>query len=194
MIKKMYLATGVVVLLCLVGLTGCGTNKNTFDGKYTDVGDSSIYYELSKDGTYTTNNPGEDMEGVPFSDYGTYSIENGEVILFAGDDPDDPEFTYYMGYVYKDTICSKWEGELPSKKQDFEIFVQPFEQFSSKYQFNENGEYEYTVTGENNKLIIRKKGVYNIEKNKVTCEDDDGLIDTFYSTEDGIYRVDFIKE
>ena len=201
MIKRMYLVIGAVFLLCLLGLTGCKTDKNTFDGKYVSASDLPIYYEFSKDGTYTTNY--YEIVGEDWYDYGTYSIEDNKLILFQGEDLDsEVEF----GYIYKDTICSKWEGKLPLKNETEESYIQYNSgTYLTEFQFKKDGTFEVKrmrcakeICGyghdHNYEVYETETGTYKVNKNKVTCEKEDGTITTFYDTDDGVYGVNYIKE
>ena len=203
MIKKAYFITGVVVLLCLLGLTGCSTDKNIIKGKYVSASDDlPIYFEFSKDGTYTTNN--YEIVGEDWYDYGTYSIEDNKLILFQGEDLDsEVEF----GYIYKNMICSKWEGKLPLNNESEESYIQIklSERYLKEFQFKKDGTYESKVMEcakeicgygheHDYEVYKTKTGTYKVDKNKVTCEKEDGTITTFYDTDDGVYGVNYIKE
>lgn len=201
MIKKVKTVL-IIAVLCLTLMAGCSSKAKILDGKYICVdymselykGHEIYYYIFSKDKTYTTNNPGEDYDGVPFPDYGTYSIEDDELTLFAGDDPEEPEITYTMGYIYKNMICSKWDGELPLELQEKKIFLNLSNILFIEINFTEEGYYEHTVTGENGEIFETTTGTYEVNKNKVECKNEEGLITTFYDTDDGVYGVDYIKE
>lgn len=210
MIKKVYFIVGVVVLLCLLGVAGCGTDKNTIEGKYicTDYmselykGHEVYYYIFSKDGTYTTNyyeinGYGKELDdmGITWYDYGTYRIDENKLTLFNGEEEsDDIELGSVFGYIYKDTICSKWEGKLPLERQEEEIFSNSLEVLFFEVHFTEDGNYKYIVTGENGEIFETTTGTYEVNKNKVECKNEEGLITTFYDTDDGVYGVDYIKE
>lgn len=193
----------LIMMVFLLGLIACNSNRNILEGKYIGL-NTEVYFEFSKGGTYTTNDPGEDYKGIPFPDYGTYSIENGELTLFAGDDPENPDVTYYMGSTYKNMICYKWEGELPLQNQETEVTYENWS-IADKIQFNKDDTVDFiymVCSGCNNseshvhdyQVVETKTGTYEVEGNKVTCKDSDGLLTIFYDTEDGILCVDFIKE
>ena len=203
MIKKVYFIVGVVVLLCLLGVAGCGTDKNVIKGKYVSANDDlPIYFEFSKDGTYTTNY--YEIVGEDWYDYGTYSIEDNKLILFQGEDLDsEVEF----GYIYKDAICSKWEGKLPLKNETEESYIQhkESERYLTEIQFKKDGTYESKVMecakeicgyGHDHDYEVYKTttGTYKVNKNKVTGEREDNKIDTFYNTDNGVYGVNYVKE
>lgn len=215
MIKKSYLVTGVVVLLCLLGLTGCKTDKSVIKGKYMSVHDSSIYYEFSKDGTYITNyyeinDYGKELDdmGITWYDYGTYRIDKNKLILFQGEDEsDDTELLGSdFGYIYKNMICSKWEGELPLEKKSEEKYIQfKLSSFLEEIQFKKDGIFELKMmkctkeicgySHEHDYEVYKTKtGTYEVDKNKVTCESNDGIVSTFYDTDNGVYCVQYIKE
>jgi len=200
MIKKMYSIVGVVVLLCLLGLTGCGTDKNTLEGKYVGVG-TKIYYEFSKDGTYATNyyeidDYGKELDdmGVNWYDYGTYNIDGNKLVLFQGNDSDNDFDGLEFGYIYKGNICSKWEGKLPIKLQDSEISSRVADDLVFKVYFMQEGSYRYIGISGSDDINEIFTGTYEVNKNKVECKNEEGLVTTFYDTDDGIYGVEYIKE
>lgn len=211
MIKKTYFIVGVAILLCLLGLTGCESNNSVLNGKYVGL-NTEVYFSFLSDGTYTTNyynidDLGQELDdmGIAWFDYGTYRIDNSKLTLFQGEDEsDDMELGSDMGYIYKNMICYKWEGKLPLQNQETEVTYENWS-IADKIQFNKDNTVEFiymACSGCNSssshvhdyQTEEIKTGTYEVEGNKVTCKDSEGLLTVFYDTDDGILCVDYIKE
>lgn len=201
----------IFAILLLLELTGCKSNNSVLNGKYMGL-NTEFYYEFSKDGTYTTNfydisGFGEELDdmGITWYDYGTYRIDENKLTLFNGEEEsDDIELGSDFGYVYKNMICYKWEGELPLQNQETEVTYENWS-IADTIQFNKDNTVEFiymACSGCNSseshvhdyQTVETKTGTYEVEGNKVTCKDSDGLLTIFYDTDDGILCVDFIKE
>jgi len=201
----------LIMMVFLLGLIACNSNRNILEGKYIGL-NTEVYFRFSKDGTYSTNyydidGFGEELDdmGITWFDYGTYRIDENKLTLFNGEEEsDDIELGSDFGYVYKNMICYKWEGELPLQNQETEVTYENWS-IADTIQFNKDNTVEFiymACSGCNNseshvhdyQVVETKTGTYEVEGNKVTCKDSDGLLTIFYDTEDGILCVDFIKE
>lgn len=173
--------------ILLLSLTSCSTNKTTIDGKYINVLDESIYYDFSNDNSYSTNNAWD----IPIeSSSGSYTIIDNELILYAND---NEEYSMNLGFVYKDYICSSWDGVLPMVDKNTSVSMTLVDSLILSIEFKEDNTYEYTVTS-NGEVVCTENGAYSINSNEVVCTNEDKQITTFIEVDDSIYCIEYVKE
>lgn len=173
--------------ILLLSLTSCSTNKTTIDGKYINVLDESIYYNFSSDNSYSTNNAWD----MPIdSSSGSYTITDNELILYANDNED---YSMNLGFVYKDYICSSWDGVLPMTDKNAFASTTLINNLILSIEFKEDNTYEYTVTSDG-EVVHTENGIYSIDNNKVVCTNEDKQTTTFINVEDNIYCIEYTKE
>ena len=173
--------------ILLLRLTSCSTNKTTIDGKYINVLDESIYYEFSNDNSYSTNN----VWDIPIdSSSGSYTITDNVLILYANDNED---YSMNLGFVYKDYICSSWNGVLPMTDKNTSVSITLVDNLTLSIEFKEDNTYVYTVTS-NGEIVHTENGTYSINSNEVVCTNEDKQITTFIEVDDNIYCIEYVKE
>jgi len=142
----------LIMMVFLLGLIACNSNRNILEGKYIGL-NTEVYFRFSKDGTYSTNyydidGFGEELDdmGITWFDYGTYRIDENKLTLFNGEEEsDDIELGSDFGYVYKNMICYKWEGELPLQNQETEVTYENWS-IADTIQFNKDNTVEFIYT------------------------------------------------
>lgn len=180
----------IILSICilLLSLTACSANENTIEGKYINTLDNSIYYTFSDDGTYLTN----DVWDMPIdSSEGSYTITGNGLILYANSDED---YSMNLGIIYKDYICSVWEGTLPENYSDKTLSKQLIDGFILTFTFNEDKNYEFTVISDKNETVFTENGIYSINNDKVVCENNSGETSEFINGDDKIYCIEYVKE
>lgn len=174
--------------ILLLSLTSCSTNKTTIDGKYINVLDESIYYNFSSDNSYSTNNAWD----IPIdSSSGSYTITDNELILYAND---NENYSMNLGFVYKDYICSSWDGVLPMADKNTSVSTNLADNLILSIEFKEDNTYEYTVTSDG-EVVHTENGTYSINNNEVVCTNKHKQTTTFINIEDNnIYCIEYVKE
>lgn len=133
-----------------------------------------------------------------------YSIDQqGYLTVISTSEEDSNGFSdgfsdkYIFGRIYKKYLCSKWaEGSLPKKYSNTAISNgDGLLGFYYKMKFKKNKTFVYGYY-ENDKLEeIFFKGKYKIQGNKVICTSNvyhNKLL--FFTIDDKIYKVDYIKK
>ena len=179
----------ITLILCLIlsSLTSCSFDNNKIEGKYISSFDNSIYYTFSEESEFKTN---DSWDFQVNNSEGSYKIENDKLVLYANN---NEKYQMNLGIVYKDYICSVWEGVLPVLNKNAEVSWTPIEDLTIRLTFNEDGNYERTVTS-NNQTISTEHGTYSVDDNKVICTNEDNVVTTFFDTDDGVLCAEYIKE
>ena len=173
--------------ILLLNLTSCSINKATIDGKYINTLDESIYYEFSNDNSYSTNNTWD----IPIdSSSGSYTITDNELILYANNNED---YSMNLGFVYKDYICSSWDGVLPMTDKSTSASMALVGNLILSIDFREDNTYEYTVTSDG-EVVHTENGTYLINNNEVVCINADKKTTTFILVDDNIYCIEYVRE
>lgn len=173
--------------ILLLSLTSCSTNKTTIDGKYINTLDNSIYYDFSNNNSYSTNNAWD----IPIdSSSGSYAITDNELVLYANDNED---YSMNLGFVYKDYICSYWDGVLPMINKNTSVSMTLVENLILFVEFKEDNTYKYTVTSDG-EVVHTENGTYSINNNEVVCINTENKITTFINVDNNIYCIEYVKE
>ena len=173
--------------ILLLSLTSCSTNKTIIDGKYINVLDKSIYYDFSNDNSYSTNNAWD----IPIDSLsGSYTIIDNELILYANG---SKEYSMNLGFVYKDYICSSWDGVLPMTDKNTSVSMTLVDSLILSIEFKEDNTYVYTATS-NKEVVHTENGTYSVNSNEVVCTNEDKEVTTFVEVGDNIYCIEYVKE
>lgn len=172
--------------ILLLSFVSCSTNKSTINGKYISVLDESIYYDFSNN-SYSTN----DVWDIPInSSSGSYTITDHELILYANDNKD---YSMNLGFIYKDYICSSWDGTLPIADKNTSVTMAIIDNLILSVKFEENNRYEYTVTSDG-EIVYTENGTYSINNDEVICTNEDNVNTTFINIDDKTYCIEYVKE
>lgn len=177
----------IVLLLIILGLSACSSQTQALSGKYCSVYNSEIYYTFSGE-QYYTNNLWEDIS-ITDSGNGTYVNKDKKIIIYING---DENYQYELGYIYKEYICSLWDGILPMSYCEATI-TNILGDLILKFNFKKDKSYEYTVTS-NNEIVHTEIGTYTVNDNKVVCIGEDGITTTFISAEGKVFSIEYIKE
>ena len=172
--------------ILLLSFVSCSTNKSTINGKYISVLDESIYYDFSNN-SYSTN----DVWDIPInSSSGSYTITDHELFLYANDNKD---YSMNLGFIYKDYICSSWDGTLPIADKNTSVTMAIIDNLILSVKFEENNRYEYTVTSDG-EVVHTENGTYSINNDEVICTNEDNVNTTFINIDDKTYCIEYVKE
>lgn len=87
---------------------------------------------------------------------------------------EDAVTEWEMGKVYKNYICTKWDGTLSRKYTDTVLTTTGgTESIRYKYSLKKDKTYERETTVDD-EVIYTEKGTYSIDGNEVTCTSDEG--------------------
>ena len=186
----------IMLLLAILGLSACSSQKQQLVGKYIDIYDEDHYLNFNEDGSFidnflTTSNKGN----TTISDFYAYQIDNNGLITiidtteYEGQDTLDK---YELGILYKSYIGVKWDGILPINDNDVSI-INELGDLTLTYNFEDDKSYEYTVTF-NNEIVYAEYGTYTVSDNKVVCTSEDGVTTTFINVEGEVLLLQYVKE
>lgn len=197
-IRKMKNIIKVVLLTTIWSfiLTGCG-NTEYIDATYYNVNNKENYIILSKDGfiknsLWTEYNNGEEK----IRDCFTYNIIDNNLIAidqteYAGE---SDKRRYNVGTLYKDYICSKWDGIIYDDYFYTELSFQMIEDINLKIVLKADKSYEYTIN-EYGESVFFESGSYNINDNMVTLTNNDENILAIFINVDGTpYCIEYQKQ
>lgn len=188
--------TFIMLLLIVLGLSACSSQKQEFSGKYIYIYDGTHYLIFNEDETFVDNFLTTTSKGsTSISDFYVYKIDDNGLITII----DTTEYEgqnaldeYQLGILYKNYIGVFWNGTLPQIYEDTTI-TNTIGDLLLAYNFKEDKSYEYTVTS-NNEIVHTENGTYTINNNEVVCTSEESVLTTFISAEDKVFCIEYVKE
>lgn len=194
--KQKHTFTFIMLLLIVLGLSACSSQKQKLSGKYIDIYDETHYVSFDNDGTFIDNFLTTTSKGnTSISNNYIYQIDNNGFITIIDtteyewqDELDKSDF----GWLYDGKIGKWLNGELSTN--DIETTISCLlNGYDFKYCFKENKSYEYTVTS-NNEIVHTENGTYKINDNEVVCTSEEGVVTTFINADDKVFCIEYVKE
>lgn len=191
-------------------LSACGPEEYKLQKRYASVFDDTEHYMFSEDAGYVRTITSNSESGESYTCTGTYYIdEDNGLTMF--DDVDNKELLVqeFSGDIYKDYLCSVWQGELPKQYEETEISHSQFAKTGCSYdlecQFHEDGTFnfrmyrdEFDDISNESRDFVSKEGTYEVEKGKVICTNDDRSKNlaavTYFKANDKIYGIWYVAE
>lgn len=194
--KQKHTFTFIMLLLIVLGLSACSSQKQKLTGKYIDIYDETHYISFDKDGTFIDNFLTTTSKGnTSISDFYVYKIDDNGLITIIDTTEYEGQNTldeYQLGILYKNYIGVFWNGVLSKTYKDATI-TNTLGDLIFTYNLKEDKTYEYTVTS-NNEIVHTENGTYTINNNEVVCISEDGVTTTFISTENKGFCIEYVKE
>ena len=188
--------TFIMLLLIVLGLSACSSQKQKLSGKYIDIYDETHYVSFDKDGTFIDNFLTTTSKGnTSISDFYVYKIDDNGLITIIDTTEYEGQNTldeYQLGILYKNYIGAFWNGVLSITYKDTTI-TNILGDMILTYNFKEDKTYEYTVTS-NNKIVHTENGTYTINSKKVVCTSEEGIVTTFIGADDKVFCIEYVKE
>lgn len=188
--------TFIMLLLIVLGLSACSSQKQKLSGKYIDIYDETHYVSFDKDGTFIDNFLTTTSKGnTSISDFYVYKIDDNGLITIIDTTEYEGQNTldeYQLGILYKNYIGAFWNGVLSITYKDTTI-TNILGDMILTYNFKEDKTYEYTVTS-NNKIVHTENGTYTINGKKVVCTSEEGIVTTFIGADDKVFCIEYVKE
>ena len=188
--------TFIMLLLIVLGLSACSSQKQKLSGKYIDIYDETHYVSFDKDGTFIDNFLTTTSKGnTSISDFYVYKIDDNGLITIIDTTEYEGQNTldeYQLGILYKNYIGAFWNGVLSITYKNTTI-TNILGDLILTYNFKEDKTYEYTVTS-NNKIVHTENGTYTINGKKVVCTSEEGIVTTFIGADDKVFCIEYVKE
>lgn len=186
----------ITLLLTILGLSACSSQKQQLVGKYIDIYDENHYLYFSEDNTFVDNFLTTTSEGnTDISDFYIYQIDNDGFITIISKlkyEFQDSLDKYELGWLCDEKIGIWLDGSFPTNGIETSISCS-LNGYEFKYHFKNDKSYEHTITS-NNEIIHTEKGTYSINGNEVICTSEDGIITTFINVEDKVFCIEYVKE
>ncbi|EOS33456.1 hypothetical protein C807_00295 [Lachnospiraceae bacterium 28-4] len=188
--------TFIMLLLIVLGLSACSSQKQKLSGKYIDIYDETHYVSFDKDGTFIDNFLTTTSKGnTSISDFYVYKIDDNGLITIIDTTEYEGQNTldeYQLGILYKNYIGAFWNGVLSITYKNTTI-TNILGDLILTYNFKEDKTYEYTVTS-NNKIVHTENGTYTINGKEVVCTSEEGVVTTFINADDKVFCIEYVKE
>ena len=188
--------TFIMLLLIVLGLSACSSQKQKLSGKYIDIYDETHYVSFDKDGTFIDNFLTTTSKGnTSISDFYVYKIDDNGLITIIDTTEYEGQNTldeYQLGILYKNYIGAFWNGVLSITYKNTTI-TNILGDLILTYNFKEDKTYEYTVTS-NNKIAHTENGTYTINGKEVVCTSEEGVVTTFINADDKVCCIEYVKE
>lgn len=188
--------TFIMLLLIVLGLSACSSQKQKLSGKYIDIYDETHYVSFDKDGTFIDNFLTTTSKGnTSISDFYVYKIDDNGLITIIDTTEYEGQNTldeYQLGILYKNYIGAFWNGVLSITYKNTTI-TNILGDLILTYNFKEDKTYEYTVTS-NNKIVHTENGAYTINGKEVVCTSEEGVVTTFINADDKVFCIEYVKE
>lgn len=188
--------TFIMLLLIVLGLSACSSQKQKLSGKYIDIYDKTHYLNFNEDGTFVDNFLTTTSKGnTSISDCYVYKVDDNGLITII--DTTEYEWQdsfdkYDLGWLYDNKIGIWLDGMLPT--DDIETSIScSLNSYIFMFYFDNNGTYEYTSTS-NNEIVHTENGTYEINDNELVCTSEEGVATTFISAEDKVFCIEYVKE
>lgn len=186
----------IMLLLIVLGLSACSSQKQKLSGKYIDIYDETHYVSFDKDGTFIDNFLTTTSKGnTSISDFYVYKIDDNGLITIIDTTEYEGQNTldeYQLGILYKNYIGAFWNGVLSITYKNTTI-TNILGDLILTYNFKEDKTYEYTVTS-NNKIVHTENGTYTINGKEVVCTSEEGVVTTFINADDKVFCIEYVKE
>lgn len=184
--RKFLVRIFVLSFLILV-LSACSESNNIV-GRYVADWDEKIYYEMKDDGTYITNNL---MDGLEDSGKGKYDVDaNSYITTFINS---DEKWSMGIGYLYKDTICSIFVGEIPNGTNKVELVSADAVDVENTWKiFFDDDKYRYVFVSNNQEFII-STGTFRIDGKNIICNPTEGQNVHLFIDSEKLYSVEYRK-
>lgn len=188
--------TFIMLLLIVLGLSACSSQKQKLSGKYIDIYDETHYVSFDKDGTFIDNFLTTTSKGnTSISDFYVYKIDDNGLITIIDTTEYEGQNTldeYQLGILYKNYIGAFWNGVLSITYKNTTI-TNTVGDLLLTFNFKEDKSYVYTVTS-NNEIVHTENGTYTINDNEVVCTSEDGVVTTFISADGKVFCIEYVKE
>ena len=188
--------TFIMLLLIVLGLSACSSQKQKLSGKYIDIYDETHYVSFDKDGTFIDNFLTTTSKGnTSISDFYVYKIDDNGLITIIDTTEYEGQNTldeYQLGILYKNYIGAFLNGVLSITYKNTTI-TNILGDLILTYNFKEDKTYEYTVTS-NNKIVHTENGTYTINGKEVVCTSEEGVVTTFINADDKVFCIEYVKE
>ena len=185
-----------MLLLIVLGLSACSSQKQKLSGKYIDIYDETHYVSFDKDGTFIDNFLTTTSKGnTSISDFYVYKIDDNGLITIIDTTEYEGQNTldeYQLGILYKNYIGAFWNGVLSITYKNTTI-TNILGDLILTYNFKEDKTYEYTVTSKN-KIVHTENGTYTINGKEVVCTSEEGVVTTFINADDKVFCIEYVKE
>lgn len=187
----------IILLLTVLGLSSCSSQKQELTGKYRDICNETHYLSFNEDGSFIDNFLTTISEGkTSVLDCYIYKINDSGLITvidtteYEGQDTLDE---YELGWLYNGSIGIWLDGMLPINEIQTSISCS-LNGYEFEFHFDSNNKtYRHTTILEG-EIMSTENGTYTVEDNEVVCTNEDGVIRTFINAEDKVFSIDYIKE
>lgn len=188
--------TFIMLLLIVLWLSACSSQKQKLLGKYIDIYNETHYLSFNEDGSFVDNFLTTTSKGnTSISDFYVYKIDDNGLITIIDTTEYEGQNTldeYQLGILYKKYIGIFWNGTLSKTYEDTTI-INTLGDLLLAYNFKEDKSYEYTATS-NNEIVHTENGTYMVNDNEIVCTSEEGVVTTFISAEDKVFCIEYVKE
>ncbi len=186
----------IMLIIVTISISACSSKK--IEGKYVAIYNEETYLLFEKDGSiknslwYTLED-----ENKILTDNLIYDIDENNIITMT----DTTEYAnqdtlekYEIGLLYKDYICSIWEGKLYKEYTDTKLTLKLLDDIYTISMYLKKDRTYECKTYKNNEIINTENGTYLINGNEVICTSSEGKISPFINIDGNAFCIEYVKQ